>query len=150
MPSVKIPAWPKGVAGNVWANKLASASLYMVESDLLNFDTGIAVNIFSIPEETILTAVGIEVVTATTGPGSIVVQDTARDLITFGANLTDDTGFTLAPVLQRYAKLGGVNAPGKQARALQVDVNGLTAGTFRIWIQFKPNRVNIRTIDASL
>ena len=51
MASVKIPAWPKGVAGNVWANKLANASLYAVESEIINFDTGAAVNIFAIPEE---------------------------------------------------------------------------------------------------
>ena len=79
MAVVKIPAWPKGIAGNVWANKLADASLYAIESEVINYDTGTAIKIFSIPEDTILWSVGLEVVTIFNKPAAeIVVRDTAE------------------------------------------------------------------------
>lgn len=147
MAVVKIPAWPKGVAGNVWANKLADASLYAVESDLFNYDTGTAVGVFSIPEDSILWAVGVEVVTAFTGANagtSIVIQDTSEDLATFGYNVLDATGFAEQLQLKRYAKTAGAGTP---ARAIQVDMNqgAASAGTFRVWVVLKPNRGSLRT-----
>ena len=150
MATVKIPAWPKGVAGNVWANKLADASLYAVESDLMNYDTGLAVNVFSIPEDSILWAVGIEVVTAFTGTfaSALVVQDTANDLARFLAGDLNATGFVEQMTLTRYAKRAGA---GNQPRSIQIDAPaGATAGTFRVWLVLKPNRENsLRNIKSN-
>jgi len=144
MAAVKLPAWPKGIAGNVWANKLADASVYAVESEAINYDTGTAVTIFSIPEDSILLGVALEVQTAFDKPqGSIVVQDTLADIVKFADRAFGDTGYTYAPVLRRYAKVAGV---GNTARAIQVDVNGGTgtAGVGRIWLMLKPNRGSLR------
>ncbi len=143
MASVKIPAWPKGVAGNVWANELADQSLYAIESDLLSFSAAAATVAFSIPEDTVLFSVGIEIVTAFTGLGGasrLSVGDTsASELISFGSGDLDTTGFKLLPVLKRYTKAAGV--PGRQAKPLQVTApSAATAGAYRLWIQIKPNR----------
>ena len=147
MASVKIPAWPKGVAGNVWANKLADASVYAVESELLNFDTGTAVTIFAVPEDSVILGIGLERVTAFTvtgGESNIAVLDTAgSNLVKFGNRELSSVGYTLAPVLRRYSKVAGV--PGTSSRAITVSTKGLTAGTFRIWLQFKPNRRTLRS-----
>ena len=79
MASVKLPAWPKGIAGNVWANELADQSLYAVESELVSFSAAAATVIFSIPEDSIIWSVGLEVVTAFAGMGGasqVAVSDT--------------------------------------------------------------------------
>ena len=140
MAARKIPAWPRGVAGNVWANKLADASLYAIESDVINFDTGTAVRIFSIPSETILWAAGLEIVTAFNKPnGSVVLRDTTAVLATFAGPNIESTGFVEQVLLRRYTKVAG---PGKSQYELQVDVNGGagTTGIARCWIVIKPNR----------
>jgi len=150
MAARKIPAWPKGIAGNVWANKLADASLYAIESDVINFDTGTAVRIFSIPEDTILWAAGLEIVTAFNKPnGSIVLRDTEIALATFAGPSIEATGFVEQVLLKRYARfagsgVGSVGLPGRQQRELQVDVNGGagTTGIARCWIVIKPNRAD--------
>jgi len=161
MAARKIPAWPKGVAGSVWANKLANASTYAIESDVINYDTGTAVRIFSIPEDTILWAIGLEVVTAFDKPnGTLVVRDTEIVLATFGGYRLEPgwTGFVELPVFKRYARFAGGGAganpnaaPGKMQRELQVDVNGGTgtAGIARVWIKIKPNRADAFRKDYS-
>mgnify|MGYP001577335791 FL=1 len=140
MAVVKIPAWPKGIAGNVWANKLADASLYAIESEVINYDTGTAIKIFSIPEDTILWSVGLEVVTIFNKPAAeIVVRDTAEVLGRFSGRALEQTGFVEQMLLKRYAKTAG---PGRDTRQIQVDVNGGTgtAGVGRVWIVIKPSR----------
>jgi len=147
MAAVKLPAWPKGIAGNVWANKLADASVYAVESELFNYDTGTAVALFAIPEDSVILGIGIEVGTAFNGNGtqSVVVQDTGADLAIFGDNVISNASkFVMQPVLKRYTKAAGA---GVASRAIQVDANaaGASAGTFRIWLQIKPNRGSLKS-----
>lgn len=147
----RIPAFPSGVAKGVWANKLADAAIYAVESDAINYDTGTAINIFSIPEEFVLLGLGLNVTTAWADPGgntTLVVQDTAADLAIFGVKQLRSTGQYEYPVLAQYAKTGG--APGKRNRLIQVDVNDLgtaTAGVARVWMKFKPNRAESLRLD---
>ena len=142
MAAIKLPAWPQGVAGNVWANKLADASVYAVESNLFNYDTGTAVALFSIPEDSIILGIGIEMVTAMDGGGAQYVQvaDTGAVLATFGDNVVSNVQFSWQPVLKRYTKAAGV--PGNAPRTIQLNVNdgAAAAGTFRVWLQLKPNR----------
>ena len=150
MAAVKVPAWPKGVAGNVWANQLADQSSYWIESDLINFDTGTAATIFAIPEDSIILSIGLEVVTAltaTAGADQLVVLDTGSSgtLARFGIGQVLETGFVIQPVLKRYSKLGGVNAPGNQSRPIQTTPpSSATAGTYRVWLNIKPNRRSMR------
>ncbi len=146
MAVVKIPAYPKGVARGVWANKLAEAAIYSVESRDINFDTGVAVNIFSIPEEFVVTGVELGVSTAWVDPGpdvSLNIQDSAgTNLALFGAKVLSNTGFYKYPgAFLRVAKTGG--AAGKRTRVLQVDVNDpatATAGVARVWLEFRYTR----------
>ena len=146
MASVKIPAWPKGVARGVWANRLASAAVYAIESNVINYDTGTSINIFSIPEDSILLGVGLEVVTAfDVYQANIIVKDTAETLCRFEERAVDTTGFRQKNLMKRYAKRSGA---GRGTREIQVDVNTTTgglgttgsAGVGRIWIFLKPNR----------
>ena len=146
----KIPAFPSGIARGVWANKLADAAIYAVESDAINYNDGTAVSLFSIPEEFILLGLGLEVVTAWADPGgnpSLVVQDAVGDLAVFGPRVLRNVGFYEYPVLRRYAKTAGV---GIRTRLLQVDVNDpgtATAGIARVWLKFKPNRAESLRVD---
>jgi hypothetical protein len=146
MASVKLPAWPKGVAGNVWSNALADASVYAFESDLLNYDTGTSVIAFAVPEDTIVLGVGVEIVSAFTGVGGggeISVQDSASNVLAlFGNSVMDGVGYASVNTLRRYAKSAG--SAGVDSRAIEVDVTaaGASAGTFRLWLQLKPNRRN--------
>ena len=146
MAAVKIPAWPRGVAGNVWANQLARASLYAIESDIINFDTGTSINIFSIPEQTVLWAIGLEIVTAFNAGGSksIVVKDTSENLAIFG-DVIGAAGAVEQLVLKRYAG-GSAGVPGVTSRSIQVDVNagGGTTGVGRVWLVLKPQRSSFR------
>lgn len=140
MAVIKIPAFPSGVARGVWANQLARSAVYAIESDAINFDTGTAVNIFSIPEEFVVLGVGVEVVTAfDRDDAHINVQDSAgTNLAVFDGRALSITGFNEYPVLFRTAKTAGV---GKRTRVIQVDVSGAaTAGIFRVWLKFKPER----------
>ena len=155
MASVKIPAWPKGVAGNVWANELADQSLYVVESDLLSYTAAAAQVIFSIPEDSIIWSIGLEVVTAftgTAGANQLLVTDTGANLAAFGIGALLDTAanFVVLPVLKRYTK-NATSAAGVVARPIRwTRPPGSTAGTARVWLQIKPNQSSLRRIDASL
>ena len=151
MAVVKIPAYPSGVARGVWANKLAEAAVYTVESRDINFDTGVAVNIFSIPEEFVVTGLTLEVSTAWVDPGpdvSLNVQDSAgTNLALFGAKVLLNTGFYKYPgAFLRVAKTAGA---GKRTRVVQVDVNDpatATAGIARVWLEFRyTRRESLRT-----
>jgi len=148
MATVKIPAFAKGIAGNVFSNALADASVYAFESDLLNYDTGTSVVAFAVPEDAIVMGVGIEVVTAFTAANagtSIDVTDSASNILAHFEGIGDlDTlaTFKMLSSLRRYAKTAG--SAGVGSKAIEVDVNqgGASAGTFRIWLQLKPNRRN--------
>ena len=147
MASVKIPAFSKGIAGNVFSNALAESSVYAFESDLLNFDTGTSVVAFAVPEDVIVMGVGIEVVSAFTSANagtSIDVTDSASNILAHfdGIGDLDAAGFKMLSSLRRYAKSAG--SAGMDSKAIEVDVNqgGASAGTFRIWLQLKPNRRN--------
>lgn len=140
----KVPAWPKGVAGNVWANKLSDAQIYCVEGEDFNYDTGTAVTVFAIPEDTVLLGIGLQVTTAFDKPGgSLTVQDTLADICIFGqdvlADSTTRSGYSFQPVYKVYPKFG---TEGKQSRLIQIDVNGGTgtAGVGRLTLWMKPNR----------
>ncbi len=145
MAVTKIPAFPKGVARGVWANKLSQAAVYAAESQPINYDTGTSVNIFSIPEEFVITGLALEVSTAWVDPGpdvSLNVQDSAgTNLALFGARVLRNTGFYKYPgAFLRVAKTAGV---GKRTRVIQVDVNDpatATAGVARVWLSFKYDR----------
>lgn len=148
MAAVKIPAWPRGVAGNVWANKLADSSLYAVESDLFSYTAGTAVPIFGIPEDSIIWAIGCEIVTAFTGvlsTGEIVVHDTAAGgvesgpLAVFGPGVMNDVQNAEQLVMRRYVKGAGIGT-GSKGIQVTLDAGGASAGTFRIWLVLKPNR----------
>ena len=142
MAAVKIPAFPKGVARGVWANKLAGSAVYAIESDVINYDTGTAVNIFAIPEGMVLLDIACEVATPFDGASvSLTVQDTSEDLANFDVNLT---GFFKRGAFKRYALVGG--APGNKSRSIQVDVNGIagSAGVARVWLFLKPDRSAFR------
>lgn len=154
MAVVKIPAYPKGVARGVWANKLAQAAIYTVESQAINYDTGTAVNIFSIPEEFVVVGLALEVVTAWADPGtgaSLDVQDSAGvNFATFDVRTLRNAGFYNYPgAFLRVAKTAGV---GRRNRLIQVDVNDLgtaTAGIARVWLRFKYNRAEAFRTDYS-
>ena len=145
MAVVKIPAYPKGIARGVWANKLAQAAIYTVESRDINFDTGTAVNIFSIPEEFVIVGLSLEVVTAWADPGTgtnLSVQDSAgTNLANFDVKQLRVAGFyDYSSAFLRVAKTAGA---GKRNRLIQVDVNSPatpTAGVARVWLRFKYNR----------
>jgi hypothetical protein len=142
MAAVKIPAFPKGVARGVWANKLAGSAIYAIESDAINYDTGTAVNIFSIPEGLVLMDIGVEIATAFNGASvSLTVQDTAEDLANFDVA---QAGFFKREAFKRYAVVG--DAPGNKSRSIQIDVNGNTgtAGVARVWLFLKPDRSAFR------
>lgn len=146
MAAVKIPAFPKGVARGVWSNKLAGSAIYAIESDVINYDTGTAVNIFAIPEGMILTDVACEVATAFDGASqSLTVADTAEVLANFDVSLT---GFFKRGAFKRYAVVGG--APGNKSRSVYIDVNGAAgaAGVARVWLFVKPDRSAFRKDNA--
>ena len=142
MAVIKIPVFPPGIARGVWANQLARSAIYAVESDDINYDTGLAVNVFSIPEEFVVLGLGVEVVTAwTAGQGAFLnVQESGgANIALFSEKVLENTGFFEYPVLYRLAKTAG---PGKRTRSIQVDVGGGggAAGVARVWLKFKPER----------
>ena len=151
MASVKLPAWPKGIAGNVWANELADQSLYVVESELLSFSAAAAQVIFSIPGDSIIWSVGLEVVSAftdTLGNQQLTVSDTGSNLAVFGIGQLLETGFVLQPTLRRYTNPAGV---GSHARAIRWSppAPGPTAGSARVWIEIKPNRRSLNVVKSN-
>ena len=146
MAVVKIPAFPKGIARGVWANDLAQSAVYAQESEAINFDTGAAVNIFSIPEGTVIMGIGLEVVTVWSGGGatmdggqSLDVNDSDAQIAHFGPRQLLATGFYEYPVLNRTARTAGA---GVRNNLINVDVNApeevAIAGVARVWLKFKP------------
>ena len=150
MASVKLPAWPKGIAGNVWANELADQSLYAVESELVSFSAAAATVIFSIPEDSIIWSVGLEVVTAFAGMGGasqVAVSDTGSNLAVFGVGQVFETGFVLHPILRRYTRTSGV---GNHARPIRITIPiSATAGAARVWLEIKPNRRSMNVVKSN-
>jgi hypothetical protein len=141
MAVVKIPAFPAGVAKGVWANKLASAGVYAVESDLLNYDTGTDIPIFALPDEAVVMGIGLEVVTAFDANNrEIRVFDSADTLgmVTFDPSVV---GYQEVLAFKRLTKTTG--AGGRSASKniwVDIDSAGGTAGTASVWILFRPNR----------
>jgi hypothetical protein len=154
MASIKLPAWPKGIAGNVWANKLADASVYAVESNVINYDTGTSALIFAIPDDSVVMGVGLELVsdfTGASGATKVDVTDSAGTILgSFGVSALDSPAsgdFKMLSTLKRYAKTAAAGNAGARHKAIEVDVTtgGCSAGTFRIWLQLKPNRNSLRS-----
>ena len=156
MASVRIPAWPKGIAGNVWANALADQSLYAVESEIWSYTAAAATVAFSIPEDSIIWSIGLEVTTAfvgVVGADFLTVQDTGANgtLAKFAAPILMDTSadkFTVIPKLQRYTK-NSTSAAGKVARPITISPPAATAGAFRIWLELKPNRGALNKLKSN-
>ncbi len=142
MASVKVPAFPKGVARGVWANKLSRSAIYVVESDPFNFDTGAAVRLFSVPDNSVVLGLGLEVNTAFDGESPLVTVLDSDGVIASWQDtqaLTDTTQIMWVDSVRRYFPSAGA---GNQANFLNVTTvtdAGATTGIGRIWIKIKPD-----------
>ncbi len=145
MAAVKIPAFPKGAASGVWANKLARQAIYAVESDTFNYDTGSSVTIFSVPEEVVILGVGLEVNTVFDGVDPEVVVADSNGTIAIFSEIPLLTATSVQidiywqNVCVRYpgtATLG--NPPHAITLTATVD-GGASTGTGKIWLKFKPD-----------
>lgn len=146
----KIPVWGRGASYGKSHDAWHGAAVYAVESDSVNYDTGTSVQLFSIPNGTILTGIGLNVETAFTGEvgngSEVIVKDTAENLAIFKQPALREAREYFYPMVKKYAKVAG---PGVGSRDIQVDVNGsAAAGAFRVILYMRPTLKDIRPDNA--